>query len=188
MMQEFDNIHENKLLDQKFEDDKHCLIHYRLGDVVSLGDVIDYKYILQTLKDLKINFSVIEIMDGGRTHTGKPFGNLDVWKNFIFNTDLKESNKIYEDFYQELKDNFPNTKIIQSPKKSTDEDFFRMSSAPILVTGTGSYALSACIGGKSRIIRTPASKDLDFPSLGNKKIQKIPKKNSDWITYDYRMY
>ena len=187
ILEEYDKINNNVLYEQNFEDENHCVIHYRLGDVVTLGDVIDYKDIIKSMKELNVKFSVVEIMDGGKSHKSNPFHNFKSFLNVLDNHEMKESEKIYQDFYQTLKKSFPESKVIQSVKRKTDEDFYRMASAPILITGGGSYAATAAIGGKARIIRTPACKTLDFPSKGCMENLEIPKNSCDWKTYQYNM-
>ena len=187
MMKEYDQKHNNILFDQNFSDENHCVVHYRLGDVVTLGNVIDYNNLIQTIKDLKIKLSVIEIMDGGKNHHPVRLNSISAFKKTLFKEDTNSSQIIYHKFYSELKETFPDTKIIQSEKRTTDEDFFRMASAPILVTGGGSYALTAAIGSKSRIIRTPSCKTLNFPSQGSRENLVILKDDCDWKTYQYNM-
>jgi len=187
MMEEYNQKHDNILFNQQFEDENHCVIHYRLGDVVTLGDVIDYKDLIQTIRDLEVKLSVIEIMDGGKNHHPVRLNSISTFKKTLFKEDTNSSEVIYNKFYSELKETFPDTKVIQSEKRTTDEDFFRMASAPILITGGGSYALTAAVGGKSRIIRTPSCKTLDFPSQGCRENLDIPKEGCNWKTYQYKM-
>lgn len=187
IMKEYDNLHNNILFNQKFQDENHCVIHFRLGDYVSLGDVINYQDIIDTMKDLKIKFSVIEIMDGGKNHKTSMFYSWKTFKNRFSDKELSESEKISQKFHDSLRKSFPESKIIQSEKRTSDEDFYRMSSAPILITAGGSYAITAAIASTGRIIRTPSCKTLDFPSQGCREDLIIPKNNCDWKTYQYTM-
>lgn len=187
IMKEYDNLHNNILFNQKFQDENHCVIHFRLGDYVYLGDVINYQDIIDTMKDLKIKFSVIEIMDGGKTHKTSMFESWKSFKNNFGDKELKESEKISKKFYDSLRISFPESKIVQSEKRTSDKDFYRMSSAPILITAGGSYAITAAIASKARIIRTPSCKTLDFPSQGCRENLTISKNNCDWKTYQYTM-
>ena len=187
-MEIYDKKHNNILFDQKYESEKHCIIHYRLGDVVTLGDTIDYRNIIDCIRELSNEIDTIEIMDGGQSHHPIVMNEGIVnYKKSLFREDEKTSGKIYNDFYNNLKSEFKNMKIIKSQKRTTDEDFFRMVSAPILITGGGSYALASAIASKARIIRTPSCKNLDHPKEGCIKNIKIPKKDCDWKTYQYSM-
>jgi hypothetical protein len=181
MMKRYDDFNKNILSNQKFKDENHCIIHYRLGDYITLGDTLNFEDIIRELKLLDIKFSGIEIMDGGKDHTTYNF-----FKG-IYNNEKSISEKIYNNFYTSLRKNFPDIDIIKSKKRTTDEDFYRMSAAPILVTAGGSYAAIAAIAGSSRIIRTPSCKTLDFPSKGCRENLIVPKKGTDWKTYQYTM-
>ena len=187
IMKEYDNIHNNVLTNQHFEDDTHCIVHFRLGDYVSLGDVIDYNYTIDAMKNLNKTFSVIELMDGGKSHKSTMFSSFSGFKNYFNNHEISKSEQISNDFIEKLKQTFPSSKVIQSEKRSPDEDFYRMSYAPILITAGGSFAITAAIGGKSKIIRTPSCKTLDFPSKGCENDVIIPKNQCDWKTYQYKM-
>ena len=139
-------------------------------------------------RELSNEIDTIEIMDGGQSHHPIVMNEGIVnYKKSLFREDEKTSGKIYNDFYNNLKSEFKNMKIIKSQKGTTDEDFFRMVSAPILITGGGSYALASAIASKARIIRTPSCKNLDHPKEGCIKNIKIPKKDCDWKTYQYSM-
>ena len=181
MMKKYDDFNKNILSNQKFKDENHCIIHYRLGDYITLGDTLNFEDIIRELKLLDMKFSAIEIMDGGKDHTTYNF-----FKG-LYNNEKSISEKIYNNFYTSLTKNFPDIDIIKSKKRTTDEDFYRMSVAPILVTAGGSYAAIAAIAGTSRIIRTPSCKTLDFPSRGCRENLIVPKKGTDWKTYQYTM-
>lgn len=192
IMKEYDNLHNNFLFKQDITDENHCIIHYRLGDYVTLGDVIDYNYIISAMKELNINFSTIELMDGGKNHNTLLIDNfINMFKNSKSNftifkhKEINESEKIAKDFYESLKENFPHSNIIQSDKRTVDEDFYRIASAPILITAGGSFAIAAAIASKSRIIRTPSCECLDFPSKGCIGNLTVIKNNCDWKTYQY---
>ena len=189
MMSRYDSLNDGKLFSQNFNSDKHCIIHYRLGDVVTLGDAINYTSIINVIEELKEKIDTIEILDGGQNH--HPIQVVDGVKVFakgLLRSDVSTSSKIYNDFYKSLNDKFPNINVIKSEKRTSDEDFFRMVSAPILITAAGSYAIAAAIAGDSKIIRTPSCKDLDHPKYGclEKDIQ-LDKKYCDWKTYQYEI-
>jgi hypothetical protein len=187
IMQEYDEIHNNVLTKQAFNGPSHCILHFRLGDYVSLGDVIDYSCTIDAMQKLNIPLSTIELMDGGKSHNSPMFSSFQGFKNYFSNNELSESEKISSDLIQALEAAFPESKIVQSEKRTSDEDFYRMAAAPILVTAGGSFAITAAIGGSSRIVRTPACKTLDFPSKGCGSQMTVPKTGCDWQTYSYKM-
>ena len=187
IMKEYDDLHDNVLSKQTFDSQTHCIVHFRLGDYVSLGDVIDYNSTIEAMKALNVDFSTIELMDGGKNHSGSMFSSFESFKNYFSNTEVSKSEKISLDMIDMLKATFPSSKVVQSEKRTSDEDFYRMAAAPILITAGGSFAITASIGGSSRIIRTPACKTLDFPSKGCGSQLTIPKTGCDWQTYSYKM-
>lgn len=182
ILTKFDSENKNQFKNQKYTSKNHVVLHYRLGDYILLGDCIDWRCLILEMKKLNIDFDTIELMDGGKVHN--PF----TLKTFFSSKDVKsESEKIQREFYENLKKEFPNSNIIYCDNKGGDMDFFRMLMAPILITGGGSYAIGAAIGGWSKIIRTPACKTLDFPSQGFLEPFKLNKKDCDWKTYSYTM-
>lgn len=180
-MHNYDVLNNYKLSGQKFKNGNHCVIHYRLGDYVHYGDVLNFNDIIFEMKKLKIDFSAIEIMDGGKKHNSRDFFNS------IYNIETKKSEIIYNQFVDKLRENFPETEIIKSTAISVDKDFYRMVYAPILITAGGSYAITAAMASHAHIIRTPSCKTLDFPSKGTIENLIINKKNCDWKTYQYSM-
>ena len=139
------------------------------------------------MKSLNVQFSTIELMDGGKNHSGSMFSSFKSFKNYFSDTEVSESEKISNRFIEALEDAFPNSKVIQSQKRTSDEDFYRMASAPVLITAGGSFAITAAIGGNARIIRTPACNTLDFPSKGCGTEMTLPKSDCDWKTYRYEI-
>ena len=50
---------------------------------------------------------------------------------------------------------------------SIDSDFYRMAYAPLLVTGAGSFAITAAAANSgARHVRTPGAANLNFPDKG----------------------
>ena len=187
-MEKYDKVNNGKLFNQKFSGEKHCVIHYRLGDVVTLGDAIDYNSIINVIEELKDKIDTIEIMDGGQNHHPIRLAQgFATFKKSLLREDVSKSSQIYNNFYSSLNQKFPNINVIKSEKRTSDEDFYRMASSPILITGAGSYAIAAAIGGNSKIIRTPSCKDLDHPKYGCLEDLVINKKGCDWKTYEYEM-
>jgi hypothetical protein len=158
----------NQIYDGK---NKHCILHYRLGDFVSLNQTIDIVDIIKAIKNIETEISHIEIMDGGMNHdTNNTIPSKNLRKNLLDKLILE----------------FPNKNIFFSEKRSTDEDFYRMVYAPILVTASGSYAIWASICSYSRIVLTPCCVNLNFHKNGKIKPQIFFEDNNQkWILYDY---
>lgn len=78
----------------------------------------------------------------------------------------------------------PHARILRPAAASVDMDFFRMVHAPLLLTGAGSFAASAASAALGREVWTPASQNLNFPHLGQRKPERLAE---NWQTYTYAM-
>ena len=81
----------------------------------------------------------------------------------------------------------PSARIVRRAAFSTDADFFRAAHAPMLVTGAGSFAVTAAIAGHGHQIRTPAAANLNFPNRGGLAEGAVLAANWRTYTYDNRM-
>ena len=77
---------------------------------------------------------------------------------------------------------FPQAEIIQIESENTDKDFYRAVHAPMLITGTGSFAIMATIANNNFRL-TPTVNRLD---QGINTI--IPSENiyENWYTYEIK--
>ncbi len=157
---------------------KQCVIHYRLGDfllnkkygvtMVTPKQIVDQVVLLKPKSVL--------LLDGGLNFKGAEttFRNVDNAK--------KRGNLIKQEVRKRLTDN--NIHFEESTR-SADDDFATMVFADYLVTGLGSYAITAAIANIHGKIRTPALKCLNPNDMKPHEEQSIPCSTiiNNWTTY-----
>lgn len=162
-----------------------CVIHYRLGDFLNdenYGtEYITPEQICKQVLELKPRPKSILLLTGSIKHQGF------FTKNSKKYNLIKKSNNIILKLQKLLVES--GFKISYS-NNSPDDDFLKMVYADYLITGLGSFCITAAMNNKHGIIRTPGLDKL-IPNIiifGVKKhtIKKIKKlKISDnWYTYE----
>jgi len=146
-----------------------CVIHMRLGDFLKWGQSVKVIDILNALDRLPRIPKKFEILNGGKFH----FSNR---KTFIKTT------TILNDLEKGIKNKFPESKIIQIKSTNADADFYRAVHAPMLVTGSGSFAIMSAIANKNFRL-TPALKRLDHYAKAT-DIIATEYIYEDWYTYE----
>ena len=146
-----------------------CVIHYRVGDFIKLGQLINIKSIVNACKLFNYKFKEIHILNGGKTYAVES---------------STESDKLLDELVNKFKDEFLNC-IIKLLDNKVDYDFIYLTKAPYLVTAGGSFAVWGAIGNINGKILTPSCKNLNFPEKGKLKPLKI---DNNWNTYDYDLY
>jgi FkbM family methyltransferase len=167
LRREIDNfVNSNKINIPKYD----VVIHYRIGDFIREGKMIDPQSIINVFKSLKISpKATVCILDGGMN-----YGDLN-------EDEIKKSNFLKNIIRTEIS----KTHQIYNISNDIDIDYFLCSYAPILITGPGSFAITAAIANQHGIIRTPSCKNTNFCEKEGKSVQKIIHKN--WVTYDYTL-
>ena len=161
----FAKLHRPELLDPVPYD---CIIHYRIGDFLKLGQLIDPKSVVEACVQLRPRY--IGVMDGGMS----------------FNTDediRKSSNEVKQSLKDMLKNSLPDAKVEDCEAGDTDRDFFKCALAPLLVTAGGSFAICAAIASKGKV-RTPACVNTNDCKVSSRP-QEIRK---GWTTFAYSNY
>ena len=74
------------------------------------------------------------------------------------------------------------TLVRGNASNSADADWFRMVHAPNLVTGAGSFAVTAAIASLGDQVRTPAASNLNFPNRPTREVEQLA---DHWRTYSY---
>lgn len=143
-------------------------IHYRLGDFVKFGMLIDIASLLGACKSFNVDFSKIFVLDGGKSHNSSH-------EEMIF------INSKYEELLSGIKNTFPLSTIQEVTGNDADEDLYMMSTSPYLVTAAGSFAICGAILNRYGQIRTPALKNLMFPRHGTIPQSQIAK---NWHTFE----
>jgi hypothetical protein len=149
------------------------VVHYRLGDFISLGFCIDPKSVAEAVGSLyenKLEHTTIGIVDGGALHKASQH-------------DINLGQKIKTYLKKQLQKQLPHASIRDCGGASADADFFLCATAPRLVTAGGSFAVCAAVANTG-LVATPACQNLNFCS------QSIPCGNirKGWSTYSYEPF
>ncbi len=161
----------------------HLVVHYRLGDFVTNSWCISPVDIAETAASL--NPSVIEIMDGGVKHLDQVDGYFDTphrVNRTRQQTALRISSELQGDLESALRAAAPSARIMRSAATTVDADWFRMAHAPMLVTGAGSFAVTAAVASHGQQIRTPAAANLNFPDRATRPAEHLA---PNWRTFTY---
>lgn len=146
-----------------------CVIHFRIGDFVKLGYLIDLKSVAEAC--VQMHPSYIGIMDGGMSHET--------------DEEMRRSSlKIKQDLKEMLENSLPEAKVEHCPPGDTDRDFFICANIPMLVTAGGSFAICAAVANEGEV-RTPACKNTCRCQKGSRSTQEIRR---GWTTFAYSDY
>lgn len=184
-MRSYAETYDPSLSAQRYEGGRsHLVLHYRLGDFVTNSWCVPPKDIAAVAASL--NPSVIEIMDGGVRHLDQ----VDGWSQGPHRANrsrLAYAHRVNGELQAKLEAALasaaPNARITRHTSASIDADWFRIAHAPLLVTGAGSFAVTAAIAGHASHIRTPAADNLNFPDRGPSVAEETMAHN--WRTYTY---
>jgi hypothetical protein len=146
------------------------VVHYRLGDFLALKQVISPESMLLAAKQFAIHFKYIVITGGGVEHVS----NAKMYKHSVMLRDVLVAS---------FRRSFP-TAVVWLLDNDPDADFFALANAPYLLTAGGSFAIMGAIANKNGKIRTPASKNTNFPQRGMEAIRTV---TANWKTYTYDM-
>ena len=163
--------------------DSHLVIHYRLGDFVTNSWCIAPADVAAAAAALSP--TVVEIMDGGMRHLDQVDG-YSAGPHRANRTRqqyaLRLSSELQGELEGALRAALPSARITRTPPASIDADWFRIVHAPMLVSGAGSFAVTAAIASHGREVRTPASDNLNFPDRGVRPVETLA---ANWRTYSY---
>lgn len=143
-----------------------CVVHFRVGDfinesVMHVSDLVEAATALLPRKPDKF-----EILNGGR--------------HFRSTAAIKQkSDAVLSALATGLQDAFPDATVEKIQSDNADADFYRMVTAPMLLTGPGSFAICAAAANKNYRL-TPALANLNFPKRGTIEPQCV---YEDWHTY-----
>jgi len=143
-----------------------CVVHFRVGDflkeaMMSVEDIVE-----AAVKLLPRKPGLFEILNGGR--------------HFRADGSLKNrSDELLHTLASSLQQAFPAARVEIMQSDNADADFYRMVTAPMLLTGPGSFAICAAAANKNHRL-TPALANLNFPKFGASLPQHV---YEDWYTY-----
>lgn len=155
----------------------HCVVHYRVGDLFGFHE--DFGNAPQTLSpgslaDAVASFdpqpTVVEILSSGLTHESP------------HKVDRTLSLRLLDELKEAIMKKMPAAQIMLSMNGTTDEDFFKVATAPMVAFGPGSFSLAAGLAGQGNQIRSPAANGLLCTQCGERPPSVI---RPGWTTYAY---
>lgn len=144
-----------------------CIIHLRLGDFLHMKETFHYENIIKALDKLPVCPRTIEILNGGKYH----FSTSDA---------LNSSNQIIEKLETSIREKFPNTEVIISDSTDADLDFYKLTKAPMIITGLGSFAIFAAVANRNFRL-TPSFEVLHHEFSCKLKAEHVIE---GWFTYE----
>lgn len=184
-MRRYAHEHDPSLINQHYEGgSRHLLVHYRLGDFVTNSWCIPPTDLAAAAAPL--DPTVVEIMDGGKRHLDQVDG-YSATPHRANRTRQQFALHLSVDLQGELeaalRAALPSAKIVRPAPASIDADWFRLAQAPLLLTGAGSFAVTAAIAAAhASTVRTPAADNLNFPNRARREVEQLA---SNWRTYAY---
>ena len=165
----------------------------RLGDYIGLGQCISVESVAAAAKHLARHVNTIEIMDGGQTAFWLNNGEATrpdtaVQGSYTQNDTMQWSRVLSKRLRAALRAALPNARMVhRSGNTSVDADFYHMVFAPMLLTAAGSFAAAAAAASHGHHVLTPASKELNFPHLGQLQARRFGAAVDNWHLYPYEM-
>lgn len=153
-----------------YDGENVCVVHFRTGDFLKHKEILDYNKLVNAVKKFKKCPTEFQVLHGGMNHN-------DFKKSF---TPEDESMKLLNDLTQCLKKSYPKSKVNFVNCAHADVDFIRMVTAPMLLTGHGSFAVIAAAANMNERL-TPAFKNLNFAHSGKSDPTHI---YENWYTYE----
>jgi drug/metabolite transporter (DMT)-like permease len=153
-----------------------CVVHYRLGDMLSHSHFLD-----------PIDFA-------NQLHAWSTNQSLDIHHfhilfsgNILFRANVEQaasSRELIKSFLSTLRPKFPYATVFLDEGGNPDEDWIKMAVAPMLFTSHGSYAISAAAvsyGARA----TPAMFNSNFPGCETGTSRFLAK---DWFLFQCKNY
>ena len=184
-MRGYSEAFDSSLMRQSYEGGpSHLVVHYRLGDFVTNRWCVPPRDVAAAASALSP--SIVEIMDGGVRHLDQ----IDGWSagpHKANRSRIAFANRVNGEVQllleEALRAAVPSARLIRHTPVSIDADWYRIANAPMLITGAGSFAVTAAIAGLGHHIRTPAADNLNFPDRGPRPATEVLAHN--WRTYNY---
>jgi hypothetical protein len=153
-----------------------CVVHYRLGDMLSHAHFLDPTDFAHELKAWSLNQS----LDIHHFHILFS-GNINFRANSV---QAAASNRLMKTFLANLTALFPSSTFFLDQGGNPDEDWVKMVVAPMLFTSHGSYSVSAAAVSYG-IRATPAMENSNFPGCESGIPRVLAK---DWFLFPCRNF
>jgi len=168
---------------------RHCIVHYRVGDFAEYtqhnsnrdAGMVSAKSVVAAMASFHPGPLTVEILNGGASH-------FDA--NLLLNhsqgredTEEAKSFRALQKLKDAISEAFPDAQVSLSGNRTADEDWFRLSQAPLAVVSMGSFGVSAVMAGTNNQVRSPATQH-----LLNVHNQIAPTQlRPGWTTYQYEL-
>lgn len=167
---------------------RHCVVHYRVGDFVEYmsqwGDdvaIVSPKSVAAAMASFHPSPLTVEILNGGTSH----FAAEQISNHSQSREDVEKAKSVRA--LQKLKDAIsrvlPDARVSISFNGTPDEDWFKLSKAPLAVVSMGSFGLSAVMASTKNQVRSPATQHFMNASMRVMPTQIRP----GWTTYQYEL-
>lgn len=170
---------------------RHCVVHYRVGDFVeyasqfSEGDdgfsIVSPKSVAVAMASFYPSPLTVEILNSGASH----FEDTLMSNHSQSREDIEKAKswRALQKLKDAISEALPDARVSMSFNGTPDEDWFKLSKAPLAVISMGSFGLSAVMAGMNNQVRSPATWHL-LDVSGQGESTQI---RSGWITYEYEL-
>jgi hypothetical protein len=167
----------------------HCVVHYRVGDLVEYLQehypdqrprILSPKSVASAVASFRPPPLTVEILNGGTFH-------FDLLKNHSQrkeDIEVAKSLQAIIDLKDAIAQLLPDAQVSISSGGTPDEDWFKLSQAPMAAVSLGSFALSAVLAGTNNQVRSPASKHLLNPWIGQEAPTQM---RPGWTSYEFEL-
>lgn len=154
------------LRDMRPSTPRTCVVHFRVGDFLNLNSVMSLDDMCGAVALFGDTPDRFEVLGGGRHFRADEMV-------------LEASNATIRRLLNTLKTMYPAAEVVFVDSNNADDDFMRMVSAPMLLTGPGSFAIMAAAANTNKRL-TPALRNMNFVHEGS-----IPPGHvyENWYTY-----
>lgn len=145
-----------------------CVVHLRVGDFLDESSRrLNVEKMIRATDKLPRTPEKFEILNGGKFHANTSETSLSI---------QKQSDAVIDDLVAKLQEKFPNSQILKIESENADHDFYRMVTAPMLLTGLGSFATMAAAINKN--FRLTSGDSVRGGKQGNSELMY-----ENWFTY-----
>ena len=156
-----------------------CVVHYRVGDFLRLGQCIDTESVIRQVEETAPH-DFICILSSGVDFDGSNWDGAS--KMSSSEPSLHRAGAyLLRTIHQSICKALPEARVVIS-ENDVDTDFFLMITAPVLITAASSFAMCAAIANPNTV-RTPATVNMNFPKRGQETPCVI---RPGWLTYPFK--
>ena len=155
-----------------------CVVHYRVGDFLSLGQCIDLESVVEQVESTGPHDTVAVLTSGWNFDASRydRYSKTSMASNDV----VVKSKELLVRLCSLIKQKNSNTTVVLTGS-DVDMDFCMMAHAPTLITAGGSFAVCAAIVNEG-VVRTPNMLNTNFPANGKTELKVI---RDGWELYNF---